>query len=456
MSSVVHSVVHSKEKDFSLVKYLVCSRFLSMKQGKAFIERDKVIEVAQEKIKAIYSLKEFETIKSKKDFLEKSVIYLNHHVVMPGLINTHTHLAMSLFRGLANDLSFQDWLFKNILPLEEKMVDPPFVNLGVELALLELIQNGTTTACDMYFHQSEAAKVFDKMGLRAFLGEAINDGREGWVERVESLQNIYKNNNRITVCLAPHAPYTCGDDLLEEVSGYSKLHNTPVFIHVSETEQEVAESKKKYGQTPVERLDHLGLTGKNAVFVHCVHLSEKDIQILKNTKTAVSHNPESNMKLGSGRAPLAQLLEANIAVGLGTDGAASNNNLNLWGEVDTAAKLHKLQDVENLSVSSEALLNMMTYGAAQAIGQENNLGSLEPGKFADIIALDINYPHLRPLEDLISHLVYSASGLEVDFVMCGAKVIKFKNNILNVNVSQILDQAEQMRLKIKQAHNSIN
>lgn len=434
-----------------LAKYLVCSHFLSMKKGKAFLERDKVIELEEERIKNIYSVQEFEAIKRKNNVLKESIIDLNHHVVMPGLINTHTHLAMSLFRGLANDLSFQDWLFKYILPLEEKIVDQGFVKLGVELALLELIQNGTTTACDMYFYQKEAAKVFDKVGLRAFLGEAINNGREGWVERVEELQKIYKNNNRINVCLAPHAPYTCDDNLLGEVSGYSKINNIPLFIHVSETEQEVIDSKKKYGLSPVGRLDSLGLTGENSLFVHCVHLSDEDIQILKNSKTSVSHNPESNMKLGSGRAPLAKLLEAHISVGLGTDGAASNNNLNLWGEVDTAGKLHKLQAVENLSVNSEALLNMITYGAAQAIGQENNLGSLEPGKFADIIALDINYSHLRPLEDLISHLVYSASGLEVDFVMCGAKVIKYKNKIFNMDTNKIFSQVEEMQLRIKNA-----
>lgn len=439
------------QQNFSSVKYLFCSHFLSMKEGKAFIEQNKVIELEEEKIKNIYSVSLFESIKKKNKISEKNIIYLNHHVVMPGLINTHTHLAMSLFRGLANDLSFKDWLFKYILPLEAKIVDEDFVKLGVELASLELVQNGTTTACDMYFHQKEAASVFNKVGLRGFLGEAINDGREGWVERVEQLQELYKNNNRINVCLAPHAPYTCDDNLLSEVSGYSKVNNIPLFIHVSETEQEVADSKKKYGLSPVERLDSLGLTGEHSLFVHCVHLSDEDIQILKNSKTSVSHNPESNMKLGSGRSPLAKLLEANISVGLGTDGAASNNNLNLWGEVDAAGKLHKLQDVENLSVSSEVLLNMMTYGAAKAIGQEKNLGSLEPGKFADIIALDINYPHLRPLEDLISHLVYSASGLEVDFVMCGAKVIKYKKQIFNMDIHQILSQTEEMRLKIKNA-----
>ncbi|MBE8221822.1 MAG: amidohydrolase [Bdellovibrionales bacterium] len=446
-------IKNKEQNNFSLTKYLVCSNFLSMKGGKAFLEKDKVVELEKDKIKNIYSTKEFEVIKKKNNVLDTSIIELNHHVVMPGLINTHTHLAMSLFRGLANDLSFQDWLFKYILPLEEKIVDKDFVTLGVELALFELIQNGTTTACDMYFYQKEAAKVFDKIGLRAFLGEAINNGREGWVEKVEELKEIYKNNNRINACLAPHAPYTCDDNLLSEVSGYSKINNIPLFIHVSETEQEVADSKKKYGLSPVERLDSLGLTGKNSLFVHCVHLSDNDIQILKNTKTSVSHNPESNMKLGSGRAPLSKLLEANIFVGLGTDGAASNNNLNLWGELDTAGKLHKLQDVENLSASSEALLNMVTYGAAQAIGQEDNLGSLEPGKFADIIALDINYPHLRPLENLISHLVYSASGLEVDFVMCGAKVIKYKNEIFNIDKNKIFSKVEQMQSKIKNAVN---
>lgn len=443
------------QNKFAAVKYLVCFRLLSMKAGKAIIEKDQVIELEGEKIKSIYSLQEFQLLQNKNNITEENIVYLRHHLVMPGLINTHTHLAMSLFRGLANDLSFSDWLFKYILPLEEKIVDKKFVKLGVELALFELIQNGTTTACDMYFYQKEAAKVFDKIGLRAFLGEAINTGREGWVERVEELQKLYSENSRINICLAPHAPYTCDDSLLEEVSGYSKVNNIPLFIHVSETEQEVIDSKKKYGLSPIERLNNLGLTGKNSLFVHCVHLSEKDIQILTESKTAVSHNPESNMKLGSGRAPLSKLLEAGVSVGLGTDGVASNNNLNLWGELDMAGKLHKLQEVENLSVSSEALLNMVTYGAAQAIGQENHLGSLEPGKFADIIALDINYPHLRPLEDLISHLVYSASGLEVDFVMCNAKVVKYKKDILSLDQEHILSQVEDMRLTIKKAVQSL-
>lgn len=430
-----------------LIKYIVCYRFLSMAKGKAVIENNKVIELENKKIKAIYSESEFA---SRQDSVDKnSILYLNHHLVMPGLINTHTHLAMSLFRGLANDMSFNDWLFKNILPIEEKIVDKDFVKLGVQLALLELIQNGCTTACDMYFHQDEAAKVFDDFGLRGFLAESLTTGVKDWQKRTTDLKETYKDSNRITVCLAPHAPYTCDDDLLKQAAEYCKKNKMPLFIHVSETEQEFKESKEKYKLSPVQRLHNLGVTGKNALFVHCVHLSDTDIEILKTSQTSVSHNPESNMKLGSGRAPLAKLLKAGIFVGIGTDGAASNNNLNLWGEIDSAGKLHKLQSVNDLSLDSKTLLNCLTYGAAQAIGQEQDLGSLEPGKLADIIALDINYPHLRPLEDLISHLVYSVSGLEVDFVMCNAKIIKYKKDIFNIDVDKILSDTEKMRLKIK-------
>ena len=475
---------------------LYCDFLLDMKGGEVSIKKDKVLEISKNRIQKIYPWErtftkdEVKRIKRREELQEKDFrnekckeeknekckvekshdekvqteeaskenkvenkveIHLKDHIVLPGLINTHTHLPMSLFRGFAEDLSFQDWLFNHILPVEKKMLNPQFVKIGAELSAIECIENGITTVYDMYSFSENIGEVFEEYNLRGFFGEDINDTRPHWESLMDSLCNRYLNHDRIRPALAPHAPYTCGDDILKKVLRYSENLNLPILIHVSETQHEVKESKKKYSLTPVERLHKLGITNQNSLFIHSVHLSSFDIQILEKTKTSISYNPESNMKLSSGIAPIKTLLELGVNVGLGTDGAASNNDLNLFSEMDVGSKLQKLFWKEGESIiTSKDMLKMTSWGAAKALNQEAHIGSLEEGKLADIIAVKIDQPHFYPQGDLFSHLVYSGGKMDVSFVMCHGRILKQGGKRqIGRNKDLIFEDVEKMRNQMK-------
>ena len=327
------------------------------------------------------------------------------------------------------------------------MINKEFIRIGTELALIELIKNGITTVCDMYFHTPVMAKLFDTYGLRALLAVDMLGTYSNWKTELDTLCTEYQNHTRIYPAIGCHAPYTCEPSVLKMSVKESEKRHLPISIHVSETQWEVSEIQKRYGVSPVSHLKNYGLIGPQCLFVHCVHLTEQDMDILSETNTPISHNPESNMKLGSGIAPVLKVLEKGITVGLGTDGAASNNNLNLFTEMDTAAKLQKLKYPSSV-VHTKDIFAMVTTSAAKALGLSHLIGKIQKGLSADIIALDLNHPHLYPKHDLLNHIVYSASGHEVDFVMCNGKILMKNSTIQGIDLFKIYAEAESMREKI--------
>ena len=424
-------------------KIILCEYLLSMEKEDGRIKKNQMIIVDEDKIHSVGPVPQ--TLPEAKE-----IIRLNNHLVCPGLINTHTHLPMVLFRGLGDHLTLKGWLEEIIFPLEKKMVTPEFIRVGTELALLELIKNGITTVCDMYFHTPVMAKLFDSYGLRAVLAVDMLGLFSDWKKDLDDLCEQYGKNHRIYPAIACHAPYTCDADLLKLSAEESQKRNIPISIHVAETEWEISEIKKRYGKTPVAHLKDCGVIGPHCIFVHCVHLSEEDMDLMVETKTPLSYNPESNMKLGSGIAPILRVREKGITVGIGTDGAASNNDLNLFTEMDTGAKLQKLNNPSK-TIEAKDIFSMVTSSAAKVLGLSDSIGKIQAGFFADIIALNLNHPHLYPRHDLLNHLVYSASGREVDFMMCHGKVLMKDQEIQGVDVFRIYAEAEMIKEKIKAA-----
>lgn len=365
-------------------------------------------------------------------------------IILPGLINTHTHAAMTCFRGLADDLPLMTWLNDYIFPAESKL-NPNKVYTGSLLACAEMILSGTTCFCDMYLFEDEVAKAANEAGIRAVVGEVLFDfpspnygSIENGFSYTEQLIEKWKSHPLITIAVEPHSPYLCSPEILQRSSSIAQKHQIPIVIHVSETRSEVNVMMERYGRTPVEHLASIGVLTPNLVACHCVVLSENDIALLKKHQVKVAHNPESNMKLASGIAPIPELLKAEVCVGLGTDGCASNNNLDMFQEMDTASKLHKVNTLDPTVMDALTTLKMSTIHAATALGLDNKIGSLEVGKKADIIVIDTRKPHLTPMYHPVSHLVYSANGSDVVLTMINGKIIMENRQILSFDVEDVM------------------
>ncbi len=352
-------------------------------------------------------------------------------VVMPGLVNTHTHAAMTLMRGIADDQPLMVWLQKSIFPAEAKNVSPEFVKAGTTLACLEMVRGGTTTFADMYYYESDVAAAVDACGMRAVLGETWLDFPAPDHKDLEETKAVtraflekWKGNGRITAAVAPHAPYTCSKETLLAARAMADEFDAPLLIHVSETKDEQRQMKEKYGTTSVRWLDSIGFLGPRVLAAHGVWLDDGDLAILAAKKVALSHNPESNMKLGSGVAPIVAARKAGVTVGLGTDGVAgSNNDLDMWEAMDFAGKLAKVTALDPTVLPARDLLRMATIEGARALGLERKIGSLEPGKAADLIAVDLNAPRTRPIYDIASALVYSVKESDVSLTVVDGKVL---------------------------------
>jgi len=377
-------------------------------------------------------------------------------LVMPGLINCHTHAAMVMMRGLADDMPLDVWWKKFIFPIEKQLLDPDFVRIGMGLAAIEMIRSGTTCFSDMYFFQEAAAEVCKKIGIRAVLGEAIMDeispdaqNADKVLEITERLQQTWAKDDLISIQVAPHTPYSCGPANLKKAQAQAKRLGIPLHIHVSETATEVNEFRQKHGKSPVKYLEELGFLGENVIAVHCVHLDDQDKEILAKYKVKVAHCQESNMKLASGNAPIVELQNLGVMVGLGTDGAASNNNLDLFDEMDSVAKYHKAVRQDPTAMPATTVLRMATIDGARTLMKEKEIGSLEAGKKADIIILDLNKAHLIPLYNIYSQLVYAAGGSEVETVIINGQLIMENKNILTVDEQAILDVAKHLGGRIK-------
>lgn len=388
-------------------------------------------------------------------FTSKQTIDAQGKVVIPGLINTHTHVPMSLFRGIADDLDLQEWLTKYIFPAEAKNVNEAFVRAGTRLGLAEFIRGGTTTYCDMYYFEDSVADETFKAGVRGVLGETIidfpvadNKTHEEALAYTERFINKWKNNSLITPALAPHAPYTVSTEHLNNVKKLSDKLNAPVIIHVAETKKEFDDSITSKKLSPVEYLESIGFLNNRVIAAHTVHITDAEIDILKRENVGAAHCPQSNMKLASGVAPVPKMLAKDLAVGLGTDGAASNNDLNLWEEMDTAAKLHKLISNDPKVLTAEQAFEMATIRGAGALHLDKITGSLEMGKRADIVIVDFDDLNQTPFYNIYSSLVYATKADDVRTVIIDGRIVMRDRRLLTLDENVIKKDANAYRQKI--------
>lgn len=379
-------------------------------------------------------------------------------VVMPGLINTHTHVPMVLFRGIADDLVLMEWLQKYIFPAEAKNVDEQFVRWGTRLGCLEMIQGGTTTYVDMYYFEDEIADETSRAGMRAVLGETVIDfpapDNKTWdaaMAYAEKFAVKWKGNALITPAIAPHAPYTVSTDHLKQTHSLSQRLGVPLITHIAEDQAEVKTIQERYGASSVAYLDRIGLLDERVIAAHMVWPTAADIATLAKRSVGVAHCPQSNMKLAAGAAPVPAMLKAGVAVGLGTDGAASNNDLNMWEEMDTAAKLHKLTTKDPTVINAREALEMATIRGARAIHLDKEIGSLETGKRADLIIVDIDTAHQTPVYNVYSELVYATKASDVETVIINGRVVMLNRRVFTIDERSVRAKANEYRDRIRKS-----
>ena len=391
-------------------------------------------------------------------FNAAATIDARHEIVLPGLINTHTHAPMVMYRGLADDLALMEWLQKYIFPAEAKTVSPEMVRIGTRLAALEMIESGTTAYADMYYFEEDIAKATREAGLRAVLGETIiqfpvADAKtpiEG-LARAEAFINAFKGDSLIVPAVAPHSMYTNDKATLLACVELARRHDVPVIIHLAETADEVRIAREKYQATPVGYLESIGFWGPRTLAAHGVWVTDEDIQVLKKHGVGVSHNPESNMKLASGTAPVTKYLAAGVALGLGTDGAASNNDLDMFEAMRQASFLAKHATKDPTAVPAPTALDLATIGGAKALGMDKHIGSLEPGKHADLITVSMSAARQTPLYDPVSHLVYVTRGDDVRTTIVNGKMLMKDRQVLTLNRTTVIADANRLAQKVREA-----
>jgi 5-methylthioadenosine/S-adenosylhomocysteine deaminase len=390
----------------------------------------------------------------KSDFSAAKTLHTEHGLIMPGLINTHTHASMSLFRGLADDLPLMTWLEEHIFPVEARWTSDMIFH-ATQLSLAEMIKSGTTSFCDMYLFSKEVAKATEESGMRAWIGEVLYDFPSpcygeltNGFAYVKDLFAHYRNHPLITITADPHSVYTCSKELLSRLGTVAHDNNSLYVIHLSENDAELSTCKERYGCTPVQHLEQLGLLGSNTLAAHCVMLDEEDIALMAKRGASVSHCVESNMKLASGTAPIVQMLKAGVKVGIGTDGAASNNDVDMFREMDSVAKIHKVINMDPTAMNAEQTLHAATLGGATTLQADKQIGSLEVGKKADLIVLDMNQPHLTPVYNIPSHLVYAARGADVVHSIIAGKIVMENRVLLSLEESRLLATMREMSEKL--------
>jgi 5-methylthioadenosine/S-adenosylhomocysteine deaminase len=373
------------------------------------------------------------------DWSISRVIDANGGIIMPGLINSHTHASMTCFRGLADDLQLMTWLNDHIFPAEAK-----------------LDVSGTTCFCDMYLFEDAVARAAKQAGVRAVVGEVLYDFDspnygpiEKGFEYTQTLIDTWKGDPLVTIAVEPHSTYLCGPQLLKKAFNLSQSYGLPLVIHLAESKSEVEQIKERYGRTPVEHLAEIEILAPNVLACHCVELTENDISLLQRFDVKVAHNAESNMKLASGVAPIPELLNAGICVGLGTDGCASNNDLDLFLEMDSVAKLHKAKTLDPTAMDVRTVLKMATIQSARTLGLNQLIGSLEAGKKADLIVIDTNKPHLTPVYNPVSHLVYAAMGSDVTTSIINGTVVMEDRTLKSLDLKKVMDDVNKIAKEIR-------
>lgn len=421
---------------------LLSGRYLlTMEEERPLIEEGALL-VEGDSIRALGTSKEL-----LARFPDASRLHSPHGLIMPGLINVHTHAAMALFRGLADDLPLMQWLNEYIFPVEASLT-AEMVHTGTLLSLCEMIRSGTTSFCDMYLFAGAVAEAVEESGMRAWLGEAIYDfpspsygELENGLRLSQQLTKRYREHPLINMTAVAHAVYTCAPSLLTRVAAMAAKENLRLAIHLAENEEEDRTCRERYGLSPVHHLDRLGILGPNLVAAHCVVLYEEEIALLAKRGVKVAHCPQSNMKLGSGIAPADALLAAGVCVGLGTDGSASNNTVDMFAEMNCMAKIHKARRRDPLPLSAKEALHCATLGGATVLDAEQAIGSLAVGKKADCIVIDLNQPHLTPLYNPVSHLVYAVKGSDVLHSMVNGRLLMQDRKLLSLDEAAILKKA---------------
>lgn len=381
-------------------------------------------------------------------------------IVMPGLINTHSHAPMSIYRGIADDLPLQEWLNDHIFPIEAQFTNICNVEIGAKLSIVEMIKSGTTTFADMYYFEHRIAEICREMGIRAMLSEAILDfptpdftSPDQSFAYCEELIQQYKDDPLVQIQIGPHAPYTCSDKTLMRARKIANRYNTTCHIHLSETENERATSISSLGKSPVEHLEEIGFLEGKTLAAHCVKVSSNDIEILYKNGVGVSHNISSNLKLSSGISPINEMLKRGLKPSLGTDSAASNNNLDMFGEMKMAALVHKATCNDPTVLDAKTILQMATINGARCVDKESQIGSLEVGKLADLIVVDTHQAHMQPMYNEQSQLVYAAQGNDVEMVIINGKVVMKNRQLTMIDEKKILKEVEQLSQKIVEQRN---
>lgn len=402
----------------------------SIENTNIYIKEDKIIHIGN----------------LKEDIEISRVIDGKDKVAMPGLVNAHTHLGMSLLRNYADDLPLHDWLSKKIWPIEAKL-NGEDIYWGSLLSMVEMIESGTTCFCDMYFFMEEVGKAIDESGMRGVLTRGLIEEPDDPNRKLNETRELFKEfhnkaNGRIKVMVAPHAPYTCSSDFLVKTAELAEELNTGIHIHLSETRKEVEDSYKEHGKSPIKHVYDLGLLDPHTIAAHCVHINDDDILLMVEKGVYPVNNPTSNLKLASGFAPIDKMLKSGLNVALGTDGSSSNNNLNMFEEIHLAAIINKAVNEDAISIPAHTALKMATINGAKALGWGKEIGSLEVGKKADLILIDTDKSHFFPRHNQISAMAYSAQASDVDTVIINGKIIMEKRIIRTLDVEKIKFMAE--------------
>ena len=377
-------------------------------------------------------------------------------LVLPGFINGHTHVPMTLFRGLHDDVTLNDWLYKYIFPAEKKNADEEFVRWGTRLAAAEQIRGGVTTFADMYYFEDAIAEETKAAGMRGVLGETFidfpapdNKSAAGMLGYTEKFLAKWQGDPLIHAAVAPHSIYTCSQTTLQDAAGLARKYHAPILIHVAEMKKEWDDSQKQNAMSPVQYLDKIGVLGPDVVSAHCIYVDEADRKTLAQRQVGCVHNPSSNMMLASGVSPVAEMRAAGVAVGLGTDGpAGSNNDLDLMEEMDLTAKLAKITKMDPLALNAKAVVEMATIDGARALHMEKEIGSLEAGKKADIILISLDEPNAVPMYDVYAQLAYALKGSDVETVVIGGRVVMRDRKVLTVNEEQVMAKAREYKKSI--------
>ncbi len=377
-------------------------------------------------------------------------------LVLPGFINGHTHVPMTLFRGLHDDVTLNDWLYKYIFPAEAKNVNEEFVRWGTRLAAAEQIRGGVTTFADMYYFEDAVAEETKAAGMRGVLGETFidfpapdNKSEAEMLAYTERFLKKWQGDPLIHAAVAPHSIYTCSQKTLQDSAALARKYHAPILIHTAEMKKEWEDSQKQNGMSPVQYLDKIGLLGPDVVSAHCIFVDEADRKTLAHKQVGCVHNPSSNMMIASGVSPVAEMRAAGVAVGLGTDGpAGSNNDLDLMEEIDLAAKLAKITKLDPLALNAKAVVEMATIDGARALHMEKEIGSLEPGKKADLIVISLDKPNAVPMYDIYAQIAYALKGSDVETVVIGGRIVMRDRKLLTVNEEDAMAKAREYKKSI--------